>query len=378
MGWDSHSGEMSDIADFAKPSDASLMELTGLESVALDCKAEQAAQMRWDHLTKPKGSLGRLEELGKRLAAVTGKVPPPFERKVIFTVAADHGVVEEGVSAFPQSVTSQMVENFVRGKAAINVLARLVGAEVKVVDAGVTGYPTGKPPEGVIVCAVRSGTGNIVKEPAMTHAQAEEIVRAGIRIFQREYTRQPIHAVGLGEMGIGNTTAASALLAALTGLPVGDVTGYGTGITEQARRHKIRVIEEALMKHRPHPDHPFDCLAKVGGLELGCLAGITLAACEKRVPVFLDGFIASVAAFLAERMRPGIRSFFIASHRSMEPGHSRVLERMDLVPLLDMGLRLGEGTGAALGLFLAEASVRLMKEMATFEEASVDRANASE
>lgn len=335
----------------------------------LDSAAQAQAQKRWDSLTKPLGSLGRLEELGTRLAGMTGQVPPPLSRKVIFTVAADHGVVEEGVSAYPQAVTAQMVLNFIQEGAGINVLARLAGAEVIVVDAGVASEIA--PTDRLISVKSRRGTANFAREPAMSRKEGEEIVRSGIDLFRGLHQSRPIHCVGLGDMGIGNTTASSALVCALTGTSAHSVTGRGTGISEEGLLRKARVIEAALSRHRPDPRDPLDCLAKVGGLEIGCLAGIALAAAESRVPVVLDGFITSAAALLAFRLNPGVRDYLVASHRSVEPGHGVILRELNLTPLFDLGMRLGEGTGAALGFILLEASVRLMKEMATFQEAGV-------
>lgn len=339
-----------------------------------DRGAQEQALARWNNLTKPQGSLGRLEELAAQLAGMRAQPVPSMQRKLIFTVAADHGVAAEGVSAYPQSVTAQMVENFLRGAAAINVLARQVGAEVLVVDAGVVGLAgEGDSPSGTvpISCAVRRGTGNMVREPAMSMEEAERVIETGRRLFERAQAVRPLDAVGLGEMGIGNTTAASALVSAFAGVPPGEVTGRGTGLSEEGIARKVKVIEKALQLHRPDPADPIGCLAKIGGLEIGCLAGIALAAAEHRVPVFLDGFISSTAGLLAARICPPVREFLIASHRSVEPGHRKVLEMLELEPLLDLQMRLGEGTGAALGLFLAEAAVRLLKEMATFQEAGV-------
>ena len=335
----------------------------------IDQKARALARKRWDTLTKPLGSLGALEDLGIRIAGITGQPIPSVRRKVIFTVAADHGVALEGVSAYPQEVTAQMVANFLRGGAAINVLARQVGAEVLVVDAGVAGPFAST--DGLIVSKIRSGTGNISREPAMTRLEAEQTIESGIRIFEEQHRKKPIEMVGLGDMGIGNTTASSALTAVLTGHPVEEVTGRGTGLTDQKLLNKIQVITLALEQHRPDPEDPIDCLAKVGGLEIGCLAGIALAAAQHRVPVVLDGFITSAAAGVACGLHPSLKDYLIASHRSVEPGHGILLRAMGLEPLFNLQMRLGEGTGAALGFFLIEASLKLLSEMATFAEAGV-------
>ena len=337
--------------------------------MTVDLQAQDMARRRWDCLTKPKGSLGRLEEVGIRYAGMTGWPIPPVHRKVIFTVAADHGVTAEGVSSYPQSVTAQMVNNFLSGGAGINVLARHVGAEVLVVDAGVAGpVPEG---QGLLLAKVRPGTGNMVKVPAMDRDEAQRVIEEGSRIFQEQHRRQRIDLVGLGDMGIGNTTASAALTALFLNAPVAQVTGRGTGLTDEMLSNKIRVIEKALTLHRPDPKDPMGCLAAVGGLEIGCLAGIALAAARERVPVVLDGFITSAAALVAVSLVPSVRDFLFASHRSVEPGHSLILQALDCAPLVDFSLRLGEGTGAALGIFLIEASLKLLSEMATFQEAHV-------
>lgn len=337
----------------------------------LDSAAESQARRRWDSLTKPQGSLGLLEDLGTRLAGMTGQVPPPMSRKVIFTVAADHGVVQEGVSPYPQSVTAQMVMNFLKGGAGINVLARQAGAEVVVVDAGVaTEFPSF---DGLIRRPIRAGTANFVREPAMSRQEARRAVEMGFALFEETHRRAPIHLTGLGDMGIGNTTSSAALTSLWAGCPVAEAAGRGAGLDESGLQRKIQVIEAALQRHRPDPQDPWDVLSKVGGLEIGCLAGIALSSAQARVPVVLDGFITTAAALLAWRLAPEMRGYFIASHRSVEPGHAKALAALGLEPLLDLQLRLGEGTGAALAFSLIEASCRLLSEMATFEQAGVDR-----
>lgn len=341
----------------------------------IDQGARELARKRWDTLTKPPGSLGVLEDLGIRIAGITGRPIPTIRRKVIFTVAADHGVAIEGVSCYPQEVTAQMVNNFLRGGAGINVLAGHAGAEVLVVDAGVAGPLAST--DGLIVSKIRPGTGNIVREPAMTRAEAEQVIESGIRIFEEQHRKKRIELVGLGDMGIGNTTASAALTAVLTGSPVEEVTGRGTGLADQTLLNKIRVVTRALEKHRPSPKDPIDCLAKVGGLEIGCLAGIALAAAQHRVPVVLDGFITSAAAGVACGLHPSLKGYLIASHRSVEPGHGILLRTMGLEPLFDFQMRLGEGTGAAIGFFLIEASLKLLSEMATFAEAGVSGKSGS-
>lgn len=334
-----------------------------------NAEAREAAARRWDRLTKPLGSLGRLEELGIRLAEIQGKPMPSLSRKVIFTVAADHGVTAEGVSAYPQSVTAQMVLNFLRGGAAINVLARHAGAEVVVVDAGVASELPAQ--EGLIVRKVRLGTANFLQERAMSRQEAEATLEAGRQLFREIHARRPIELVGLGEMGIGNTTASAALASLFSGLGPERVTGRGTGVAEGQLGKKVEVIRQALEFHRPDPGDPFDSLSCVGGLEIAFLAGIVLAAAQAHVPVVLDGFITTVAARAAFGLEPRVRDVLIPSHLSVEPGHRILLNQMGLEPLFDLRMRLGEGTGAALAFTLLDASVKLMSEMATFGEAGV-------
>jgi nicotinate-nucleotide--dimethylbenzimidazole phosphoribosyltransferase len=328
----------------------------------------EEAQRRLDQLTKPPGSLGRLEELARRLAEISGRCPPSADQPVIFTLAADHGVAAEGVSAYPQVVTAQMVENFLQGGAAVNVLARHAGARVVVADFGVAS-PVGERP-GLLSRRIGPGTANITRGPAMTREQAERALAAGAELVEDEWARGA-DLVGTGEMGIANTTAASAVVAALTGLPVQDLTGRGTGIDDAALSRKVIAIERALDVNRPDGGDGVDVLAKVGGFELAGLAGVILAAAAHRLPVILDGFIAGAAALAAVRIAPEARHFLIASHRSVEPGHRHVLEALGLAPYLDLGMRLGEGTGAALCIGLARAAAALFTEMATFKSAGV-------
>ncbi len=333
------------------------------------------AQAHLDELTKPPGSLGRLEELARRIVEITGQERPASRRAVIFTLAADHGVVSEGVSAYPQVVTTQMVENFLRGGAAINVLARHVGADIVVADLGVA-TPPGTHAEGVgarpglVVKRIGPRTQNMVRGPAMTREQALAAIEAGIGLVEAERC-QGVDLIGTGEMGIGNTTAASAIAAVLTGAPVDAVTGRGTGIDEATWQRKVGVIRRAIEVNRPDPREGLDVLAKVGGFEIGGLVGVILAGVAHRIPVVLDGFIAGAAALIAQVLRPEVRHYLLASHCSAEPGHKAVLDRLGLEPYLDLGLRLGEGTGAALVFPLMRAAVAIYTEMATFKSAGV-------
>jgi nicotinate-nucleotide--dimethylbenzimidazole phosphoribosyltransferase len=334
----------------------------------VDVTLRGKAQARLDRLTKPLGSLGRLEELAASYVSITGEVKPNVPRGVVFTFAADHGVTLEGVSAYPREVTPQMVLNFLRGGAGVNVLAKHAGVDVRVVDIGVD-YEFGAVP-GLLARKVMKGTNNLAVESAMTRSQAEQAVMIGVELAT-EVVREGIGLIGTGEMGIGNTTPSAAITAAMTGRPVADVTGCGTGIDESSRRHKIAVIERALDLHRPDMMDPLDVLRKVGGLEIAGLAGLILGAAAARVPVVLDGFIAGAAALIAVGLQPLCREYLIASHRSVEQGHRVVLDHLRLKPLLDLDLRLGEGTGACLGMDLVCAAIKIYTEMATFDEAGV-------
>lgn len=328
------------------------------------------AQARLDGLTKPLGSLGRLEETAVRYAAITGDVKPNVPRGVVFTFAADHGVAMEGVSAYPSEVTPQMVLNFLRGGAGVNVLARHVGVEVRVVDIGVA-YDFGTV-QGLIQKKIRQGTGNLRREPAMSRTEAIQAIQVGIDLAM-EAAREGIGLIGTGEMGIGNTTPSAAIAAVMTGRAVAEVTGRGTGIDEAGRAKKIQVIQEALDQHRPDRADALDVVAKVGGLEIAGLAGLILGSAAARVPVVLDGFIAGAAALVAVGLQPLCRDYLIASHRSVERGHQAILEHLGLKALFDLDLRLGEGTGACLGMGLVQASIKILTEMATFGEAGVSQ-----
>ncbi|UCD35615.1 MAG: nicotinate-nucleotide--dimethylbenzimidazole phosphoribosyltransferase [Nitrospiraceae bacterium] len=334
--------------------------------------AEQA-QKRLDSLTKPRGSLGRLEEFARQLAAITGNPMPLMDRKVVFTFAGDHGVAEEGVSAFPREVTPQMVLNFIRGGAAINVLARHAGADVAVVDIGVDYDFSGKAPKGgvpLLMKKVISGTGNIRKGPAMTRDEAEQCISVGIELAG-EYAARGFHLFGTGEMGIGNTTPASAIVAVLTGKSVEEVTGRGTGIGDEALENKIQVIRDSISRNTPDPSDPLDVLCKVGGAEIAGIAGLVLGAAQNRVPVVVDGFISTAGALIAYALEPKTRDYMFAAHMSQERGHRVSLEKIGLRPILDLDMRLGEGTGAALAMMMIEAGLKIYKEMATFAEAAV-------
>jgi nicotinate-nucleotide--dimethylbenzimidazole phosphoribosyltransferase len=334
----------------------------------LDTGGAATAVQHVDRLTKPPGSLGRLEELAVRLAVVQGGTPH-VEAPVLFTLAADHGVAAEGVSAYPQAVTAQMVENFARGGAAINVLARQAGARLIVADFGIRG--PGRPIPGVLDRRRGDGTRNIARGPAMSRADAVRAIEDGAGMLLTAVDDGADFA-GIGEMGIANTTAASAITAALTRRDAVDVTGPGTGIDGAGLERKRAVVRAALQLNAPDPDDPLDVLAKVGGFEIAGLAGVVLAAAARRVPLAVDGFISGAAALVAVALAPAVRDVLFASHRSPEPGHAVVLAELGLAPYLDLGMRLGEGTGAALFIHLARAAARLYTDMATFKSAGVD------
>lgn len=327
-------------------------------------------QRHLDSLTKPPGSLGRLEEIALRLAILSGG-SPRVDHPVVFTFAADHGVVAEGVSAYPQVVTAQMLENFRRGGAAVNVLARQAGARVVVADFGVATPLTLR--GAVVDCRIGPGTENIARGPAMTREQALLAVESGAKLAE-EAIDAGADLLATGEMGIGNTTAASAITAGITGAPPEAVTGRGTGVDDATWCRKVDVVTRALRLNSPDPRDGLDVLARVGGFEIGGLVGVMLAGAARRIPVAVDGFISSAAALIAVTLAPAARHALFASHRSAEPGHALALDHLGLVPYLDLSMRLGEGTGAALFIHLARAAALVYTEMATFKSAGVSGA----
>ncbi len=334
----------------------------------LDEAAMAAAKARQKMLTKPAGSLGRLEELSIQLAGITGKALPAIKDKVIIIMAGDHGVVAEGVSAYPQEVTPQMVLNFLHGGAAINVLARHVGARITIVDMGVA--MDMEPHPSLVIKKIAYGTANMTKGPAMTREQAEQSILAGVEVVEAEIAKG-LDIVGTGDMGIGNTTPSAAIAAALTGVEPAKLAGRGTGVDDAGLKRKIDAIERALAVNRPDPKDGLDVLAKVGGFEIGGLAGVIFGAAAERKPVMVDGFISTAAAMIAVTIAPAVRPYLISAHRSQEYGHSQMVEWLGLKPLVDLDFRLGEGTGAALGISFAEAACKILAEMATFAEAGV-------
>ena len=340
----------------------------------LDTEDMERARTRQGQLTKPAGSLGLLEDIAVQIAGITQRPLPSVERKAVIVMAGDHGVTSEGVSAYPAAVTPQMVYNFLQGGAAINALARYVEVRVIVVDVGVAAdiqHP------GLLSRKVAFGTANMAMGPAMTHAQMLEAIQVGMYVLDAQVD-EGIDLVAIGDMGIGNTTASSAITAALLQTPVALVTGYGTGISDEQRAHKIRVIERALERNAPDPHDPLDVLMKVGGLEIAGLVGVIVAAASHRIPIVIDGFISGAAALIAVTLNPTIGAYLLAGHASVERGHSLILDRLGLSPLLDLRLRLGEGTGAVLAMGLIDAALHTHAEMATFEEAGVSERKEDE
>ncbi|MEM3085542.1 MAG: nicotinate-nucleotide--dimethylbenzimidazole phosphoribosyltransferase [Halobacteria archaeon] len=348
-----------------------LLEEAASAIPAPDARAAQEARKRQDLLTKPRGALGRLEALSVQLAGIAGSPRPRIGPKAVAVMAGDHGVTAEGVSAYPSEVTPQMVLNFLRGGAAINVLARHSGARVVVVDVGVAADLPDHP--GLVKRKVRPGTRNFAKGPAMSRDEARRAVEVGIEIAEEEFSKG-LSLLGTGDMGIGNTTASAALASLFTGRPVPEVAGRGTGIDDAMLRRKVGVIEGALKLHRPDPGDPLEVLAKVGGLEIGAIAGLILGAARRRVPVLVDGFISGAGALVAAALAPRAKEYMLASHCSAEPGHRVVLDHLGLKPLLDFDMRLGEGTGAALAMFVVEGAAKILDEMATFQDADVSGA----
>ncbi len=351
-----------------------LLETTIKKITGQDVEARQRARARLEQLTMPYWALGRLMDLAEDLAGITGSLEPPVTRKTIVTMAGDHGITQEGVSKYPQEVTPQMVHNFVTGGAGINALARLVGARVVVVDMGVAFDLSDLARAGSILSKrIAAGTRNFAHGPAMTRDEAIRSVEAGIEIALSLGSSTDLF--GTGEMGIGNTTSSSAIVSLFSGAPVVEVTGRGTGIDDAQLVHKAGIIEKAISLNRPNPDDPLDVLAKVGGFEIGGIAGLILGSASMRRPCLVDGFISTAGALIASRLQPYASDYMIAAHISMEQGHRIALKCLGKSPLLNLDMRLGEGTGAALAMNLVEAAARVLTEIATFEEAAVSKAD---
>lgn len=399
---------MSVMSNFISQTTAKILNLDFKSSKNAPNIADIAdeVQKKLDSLTKPQGSLGRLEELSKHLAVITGRLNPSFDKKLIIVLAADHGVTEENVSAYPKEVTAQMVYNFLNGGAAINVLANHVGADVCVVDVGVASelniknysfnkafnYSNkvnkdiknensdylifeGKGSKKFFFSKkVDFGTKNMSKGPAMTKSQAQAAIETGILVAEK-MIRNGYQIIGTGDMGIGNTTASSAITACICSKEPELVTGYGTGIDNKGFLHKVDIIKKALKINKPDNKDAIDVLSKIGGFEIGAIAGVILGCAANRVPVVIDGFISGASALIAYLLEPKCRNFMVASHNSKEKGHKIILEYLNLNPLLDFEMRLGEGTGAALAIGICEAAVKILNEMATFSQAGVSQKN---
>ena len=346
-----------------------LLEATQTYIKPINRAIEGEIQNHLDNLTKPKGSLGCLEEIAKQYCLMTGTTEPKMGKKVIFTFAADHGVTEEGVSAFPKEVTPQMVLNMLSGGAAVNVLAKYADAEVKVVDIGVD-YDFDKNTKGLIDAKIKYGTDNMTKGPAMSQKEAHKAIDMGISLAY-EAIENGAALIGTGEMGIGNTTPSSALFAKFMDYDVEEVTGVGTGIDNERLKHKIDVIKKALDVNKDNMYDPMSTLAAIGGLEIAGICGLIIGAASRNTPVVVDGFISSAGALCAYKICPKVKDYMFFSHKSKEKGHIKFLEWIGAKPILDLDLRLGEGTGAALAFNIIEAAINIYNEMATFESAKV-------
>ena len=348
----------------------SLLEHT-IESIpkTLNQEAFTAAKDRLLNQAKPPGSLGIMEDISARLAAIKGTIDVHLTNKRIITCAGDHGVTQEGISLFPAEVTPQMVLNFAAGGASVNVIGKHAGAVVKAADIGVN-YDF-DPDLPIYHKKVRHGTANFTKEPAMTRDEAIRSIEAGIEIVGELMAEAPVDLLGTGDMGIGNTTPSSAIIAAFSGIPVEKLTGRGTGIDDTALKNKIAAIQRGLDLHKPDPSDPLDILSKVGGLEIGGLAGLVLGAAAHGIPVICDGLISTAGALIACELAPAAKQYLFASHKSVEIGHKYMHDRMGLTPLIDLKFRLGEGTGAAVCMELLDLSTRILADIKTFEEVGV-------
>ncbi len=334
----------------------------------LDSEAREKASKRQDMLTKPRGSIGLLEALSIDIAGMTGQITPDLTNRTVFLMAADHGIAREGVSPYPSEVTAQMVMNFLNSGAAINVLSLQAHSEVKIIDIGVNHDFPELP--GLIRRKVTHGTRNMLKEAAMTMKEAEAAIQTGMDLLN-EAADDGLQLAATGEMGIGNTTASSAITAILCGKSPAEVTGRGTGLDDKGLQKKIEIIEQVLENRKPDPKDPMDILCKVGGLEIAGMTGVAIAAASRRIPLVMDGLISTAAAALADALVPGVRNYLIAGHRSPEIGHRYLLEMLGKKPLLQLEMRVGEGTGAALAFNLIDAAENILRDMATFESAGI-------
>lgn len=345
-------------------------DIFGLNKITpLDQAAMAAAQSRWDSRTKPLGSLGKLEDIVVRLAGINSTPEPRADKKAVVIMCADNGVVEENVSSCPKSVTASVTCNFTRGITGINIFSRLVNADLKIVDIGVDAdFKDSR----IIARKIRKGTWNMAKGPAMTREEAIRGILTGIEVVG-ELKEAGIHIFATGEMGIGNTSTSSAVSSVLTGIPVEDLAGLGSGLSKEAYLNKIQVIRRAVEINEPQPTDPVDVLAKVGGFDIAGLAGCFLGAAIYKIPAVIDGFISAAAALTAFRIYPEVKDYMLPSHGSAEQGFTAVMKALDMEPMLSLGMRLGEGTGAALGLQLVDAALAAYNQMGSFEDASIDQ-----
>ncbi len=346
-----------------------LLQKTINEILPLSRTLEKNARHKMDLKTKPAGSLGRLEEMAVRMSLIQNSLTPKIAVKKMFVFAGDHGIAAEGVSAYPAEVTPQMVLNFLHGGAAINVLCRQAGAGISVIDMGVN-YEFGSEP-GLINKKVRKGTRNFLIEDSMTVGEAIRSIELGIEVFDDAYKTEKFNIAGVGEMGIGNSTSAAAIISAATGLSPEKTAGRGTGLNDTGFKNKVEIIARALGQRKPDPKNGLDILQKVGGFEIGGIAGACLAAAAVKIPVVLDGLISTAGGLIAYLIKPYVKDYFFSGHKSVEAGQKAALKMLELEPILDLGMRLGEGTGAVLAINLIEASCRIMCEMSSFEEAGV-------
>ena len=331
------------------------------------------AQRKIDNKTKPLGALGKLEDLAVQLSLIQGTLDPAVNAKALYVFAGDHGIAAEGVSAYPAEVTGQMVQNFLAGGAAINVICRHQGIDLRVVDMGVNADFEAHPV--LLRRKVGKGTRNFAAENAMSPDEAGQALESGAAVFLEACDKRAIDIVGLGEMGIANTTSATAIICAVTGVSPAEATGRGTGVDDKGLAHKARVIEKALDFHKPDPADGFDILQRLGGFEIAGIAGAALAAASRGTAVVLDGVISTAAGLIAYLLNPDIRGYLIAGHRSVEVSQAAALAHMRLAPVIDFGMRLGEGTGAAMTIDVVDAACRIMREMASFDEAEVSQQN---
>ena len=354
-------------------------DIAGIRIADIDAQSRAKAAARADSLLMPRRALGKLLTLGEKVAGITGFDSMDLSRKMIVVMAGDHGVTAEGVSAYPSEVTGQMVRGFAAGVAGINVLGRHAGIEVRVVDMGcradlsdlVAAGAKSAGYGGVLIDAkVGPGTANMRRGPAMTREQALQCIARGAAIA-RSLAAEGVRMLGTGDMGIGNTTPSTAIAALATGLPAAGLTGRGTGIDDAGLVHKIQVIVESIAANKPDPNDPIDILSKVGGFEIGGIAGLVLGAAESRIPLVIDGVISTAGAMIAWLIEPRLTEYMFAAHRSVEQAQAAMLARMGLDPILDLGMRLGEGTGCALAMPIIEAGAKVIREMATFAEAGV-------